>query len=230
MKSQPIAAAREIQRFLLKSWLSKLGIALLAGLMLSSISAADNDSDFIAPPDIDRIHSVLQHAYPNYSILQWPNEMRGYRESPDDFVGDFLFGDFNFDGVIDFSAMLTRDLSKDELASVPERHREHIQRVGLTVVCDGSIDAGSTTRFSCARLTDEKLGGQYGWLDLTDLTIWIDDLKKQSEQQDNPDCPVQLRSPSGQKFLSLVQPIGHCDAFYYPIDSGGYGRCEYCAD
>lgn len=198
--------------------------------MHSVIATADSDDTFIAPSDTEKYSDVLQREYPEYSLFDWPNEMRGYRESPEQFIGDLLFGDFNFDGVLDFAAMLSRGLSEDELAEIPERHREHIRRLGLTIVCNGVNEAGVNTEFTCTTLTDEELGGNNQWLDLTDVTIWIDDLEDESETYNNRDCPSRLRSPAGEKFLSLVQPVGHCDAFYYPLDSGGYGRCMYCAD
>ena len=156
-------------------------IALLTVLLNSSISMADTNSVFTVPLSTERFQSVLEREYPDYSLFDWPSEMRGYRESPEHFVGDFLFGDFNFDGVLDFSVMLSRALSEDELAEIPERYREDVRRLGLTVVCNGTNDVSSTTEFSCTTLTDEELGGNIKWLDLTDLSVWRDDLEEQSE-------------------------------------------------
>ena len=156
--------------------------------------------------------------------------MRGYRKSLENFVDDFLFGDFNFDGVTDFSAKLTRAPTEDELSIVPERHREAIQSVGLVVVCDGLVADGPNATFHCTELSDEDLGGNYGWLELTDWTSWANDPNDLEGVFYNPECPRELIALSGKKLLSLVEPIGHCDTFFYPIDSGGYGRCEYCAD
>ena len=228
--TDPLQPVTKSIRIALKSLPREALIALLTVLLNSSISMADTNSVFTVPLSTERFQSVLEREYPDYSLFDWPSEMRGYRESPEHFVGDFLFGDFNFDGVLDFSVMLSRGLSEDELAEIPERYREDVRRLGLTVVCNGTNDVSSTTEFSCTTLTDEELGGNIKWLDLTDLSIWRDDLEEQSEAYNNPDCPSQLRSPTGEKFLSLVQPVGHCDAYFYPIDNEGYGRCEYCAD
>lgn len=197
-------------------------------LLLTSSFASENDRNKV--PDLQGFHKALDEAYSGYSVYEWPASMRGYRQSPDSFLGDVLFGDFNFDGVIDYSAKLTRPITDAELAELPVRHRDTIKVVGVVVVCTG-LDADDTSSdFRCSELTKERLGGSDGWLDLIDTTKWLDDLENESEEYGNSDCPAKLRSPAGQKILSLVEPTGHCDAFFYPIDSGGYGRCFYCAD
>jgi len=202
----------------------------LAGIVLLLTIAAGCDAGSSEQPNIQGIHAALNKAYPEYSVMQWPDSMRGYRESPENFVGDILVGDFNFDGVTDFSAKLTRPPTDHELSEMPERHREAIQVVGLVVVCDGLAADEPNKRFRCNALSDEELGGNYGWLDLTEWTVSVDDLAEEQEVYDNPECPHELTIRSGKKLLSLVQPIGHCNAFFYPINGGGYGRCEYCAD
>ena len=202
----------------------------LVGLTLFLANASASEDDLNKDPDLQEFRAALGDVYPEYSVYEWPASMRGYRKSPDSFVGDVLLGDFNFDGEIDYSAKLTRPLTDDELADLPVRHHDTINVVGVVVVCDGSNENSTSGDFHCTELTKERLGGSDGWLDLIDLTIWLDDLENQSEEYGNSDCPAKLRSPSGQKILSLVEPIGHCDAFFYPIDSGGYGRCFYCAD
>jgi len=207
-----------------------LTICTLAGLVLLLATVAGCEASRSEQPDIDRVHTVLRKAYPEYSILKWPDSMRGYRKSPEHFVEDVLFGDFNFDDVTDFSAMLTRAPTEDELLAVPERHREQIQAVGLVVVCEGLVADGPNAEYRCTELSEEKLGGNYSWLDFTQWTMWVDDLIHEENVYNDPRCPVELKARSEQKLLSLVQPIGHCNAFLYPITSGGYGRCEYCAD
>lgn len=89
---------------------------------------------------------------------------------------------------------------------------------------------GSNTSFHCTELSNEELGGNYGWLDLTEWTMWIDYSVQEEGVYANPECPRELKARSGKKLLSLVEPIGHCNSVFYPFDSGGYGRCEYCAD
>lgn len=205
-------------------------LSALGGAVLLFSSASVSDEDLQKVLDRRGFHAALNEAYPDYSVYDWPESMRGYRKSPTNFAGDVLFGDFNFDGAIDFSAKLTRPLTDDELAALPERHQETINMVGVVVVCDGLEVDGLSKGFRCSELSKEELGGNYGWLDLTDLTVWVDDLESEREEYGNSDCPAKLKSPSGQKVLSLVEPIGHCDAFFYPIDGGGYGRCVYCAD
>ena len=207
-----------------------LRISSLAGSLLLLTTIAVCEVGPSEQPDIQVFHAALNKAYPEYSVMQWPDSMRGYRKSPENFVEDILFGDFNFDDVTDFSAKLTRPPTEDELSAVPERHREAIQTVGLVVVCDGIGTNGPNTRFRCTELSDEEIGGNYGWLDLTEWTRWVDNLVHEEDVYNNPECPRELKAQSGKKLLSLVEPIGHCDAFFYPIDSGGYGRCEYCAD
>jgi hypothetical protein len=207
-----------------------LTVSSLAGflLLLSTIARCE-----VSPPenpDVQGFHAALEKAYPDYSVYQWPDSMRGYRRFPANFVGDILFGDFNFDDVIDFSAKLTRPPTDDELSAVPERHREAIQVLGLVVVCDGFVADGRITEYRCTELSNEELGGNYGWLDLTEWAGWGDDLNHEEDVFNNPNCPRELNARSGERLLSLVEPIGHCDAFFYPVDNGGYGRCEYCAD
>ncbi len=214
----------------MESRVRTLTTSSLAGFLLLLSTIARCDVSPSEQPDIQVFHAALNKAYPEYSVLQWPSSMRGYRKSPENFVEDILFGDFNFDGVTDFSAKLTRAPTRDELSAMPERHREAIHAVGLVVVCDGLVTDGPNARFRCTELSDEKLGGNYGWLDLTEWTRWVDGLNNEEDVFYNPECPRELKARSGEKLLSLVEPIGHCDAFFYPIDSGGYGRCEYCAD
>ena len=202
----------------------------LTGLVLLLVAGAGCEASTSEQSNIDRFSTVLRKAYPEYSVLQWPDSMRGYRESPEHFVNDVLFGDFNFDGVADFSAMLTRPPTEDELSAVPERHRDSIQAVGLVVVCDGLVADDPNTEFHCTELSEEELGGNYSWLDLTQRTMWVNGLSHEEDEYNNPQCSVELKARSGQKLLSLVQPIGHCETFFYPITDGGYDRCEYCAD
>ena len=203
---------------------------LLAGISLWLSTVAASKVDSCEDLDLRGFLAALNEAYPDYSVYVWPESMRGYRKSQANFVGDVLFGDFNFDGVTDFSAKLTRPLTDDEISELPEHQHTTVKMVGVVVVCDGLEADASSQAFRCFELSKEEVGGNYGWLDLTDLTIWLDDLENKSEEYGNPDCPAKLNSPSQQKFLSLVEPIGHCDAFFYPNDGGGYGRCFYCAD
>ena len=214
----------------MESCVRTIAISPLAGvfLLLSTIALCEIRAS--AQPDAQEFHTTLKKAYPDYSVLQWPDEMRGYRNSLENFVDDFLFGDFNFDGVTDFSAKLTRAPTEDELSTVPERHREAIQSVGLVVVCDGLVTDGPNATFHCTELSDEHFNGNRGWLDLTDWRSWANDPNDLDSVFYNQECPRELKALPGKKLLSLVEPIGHCDTFFYPIDSGGYGRCEHCAD
>jgi hypothetical protein len=205
-------------------------LSALVGLTLFLANTSASEDDLSKAPDLQGFRAALSDAYSEYSVFEWPASMRGHRKSPENFVSDVLFGDFNFDGAMDYSAKLTRPLTDDELADLPERHRDTINVVGVVVVCNGPNKDSTSDELHCTELTKERLGGSDGWLDLIDLTIWLDDLENQSEEYGNVDCPAKLRSPSGQNILSLVEPIGHCDAFFYPIESGGYGRCFYCAD
>ena len=214
----------------MESRVRTLTTSSLTGVLLLLSTIARCDVSPSEKPDIQDFHATLNKTYPEYSVLQWPESMRGYRKSPENFVEDILFGDFNFDNVTDFSVKLTRAPTEGELSAVPERHRETIQAVGLVVVCDGIVTDGPTTKFRCTELSDEVLGGNYGWLDFTEWTRWVDSLNHEEDVFFNPVCTHELKTRSGEKLLSLVEPIGHCDAFFYPMDSGGYGRCEYCAD
>lgn len=202
----------------------------LAGFLLLLTAVARCEVGSSEQPDIQHFHAALNEAYPEYSIFLWPDSMRAYRVSPENFVEDVLFGDFNFDGVTDFSAKLTRTPTEKELSALPERYRETYKAVGLIVVCDGLVTDGPNPRFHCTEISDEELGGNYGWLDLTEWTELADHLIGEENLYNNPECPRELEAQSGKNLLSLVEPIGHCNAFFYPIDSGGYGRCMYCAD
>ena len=214
----------------MESRVRTLTTSSLTGVLLLLSTVARCDVSSAEQPDIQDFHAALNKTYPEYSIFQWPDSMRGYRKSPENFIDDILFGDFNFDNVTDFSAKLTRAPTEDELSALPERHRETIQAVGLVVVCDGIATDGPNTKFRCTEISDEVLGGIYGWLDFTEWTRWVDGLNDEEDVFYNPECTRELKARSGEKLLSLVEPIGHCDAFFYPIDSHGYGRCEYCAD
>jgi hypothetical protein len=202
----------------------------LTGILLLLTAVARCEVSSFEQPDIQGFHAALNKAYPEYSIFQWPDSMRGYRVSPANFVEDVLFGDFNFDDVTDFSAKLIRAPTEKELSALPPRYREAYKVVGLVVVCDGLVTDGRNPRFRCTEISDEEQGGNSGWLDLTEWTTLVDYLSREENLYNNPECPRELKAQSGKKLLSLVEPIGHCNAFFYPLDSGGYGRCEYCAD
>ena len=218
------------QQILMDSCPKSRVLSAVVGLALLFTNAAASEETLIEVPDVEGFRTALSETYAEYSVYEWPSSMRGYRKSPDSFVGDVLFGDFNFDGVLDYSAKLTRPLSDDELWELPVRQHDTIKVAGVVVVCDGPNPDGTSGDYRCFELTKERLGGSHGWLDLIDISIWLDDLENQSEEYGNSDCPAKLKPPSGEKILSLVEPIGHCDAFFYPVEGGGYGRCFYCAD
>lgn len=205
-------------------------IFALSRLILLSAVTAGCESDASEPLDMQTIQHALHESYPDYTVQRWPEDMRSYRKSPANFVGDILVGDFNFDGVADFSAKLVRSPTHDELLAVPERHRSEIKVVGLIVVCDGRQAVDQRHEFRCTAVSDEQLGGNYGWLDFTEWTISVDSLAEEEEVNQNPECLEKLKAGSGKKMLSLLEPIGHCDAFLYPKSGGSYGICQYCAD
>jgi hypothetical protein len=202
----------------------------LPGLLLLPAVTSGCDDNPSELRDLQVLQETLIEYYPEYAVQRWPEEMRGYRKSPENFIGDILVGDFNFDGVADFSAKLVRAPNEAELLVVPERHRATIQVVGLIVVCDGLQPVEQSSRFRCTAVSDEQLGGNYSWLDFTEWTISVDALGEEEEVNNNAECLEELKAGSGKKMLSLLQPVGHCDAFLYPISSGGYGMCQYCAD
>jgi hypothetical protein len=202
----------------------------LARILLLIIAVGGCESSSSEPPTSENFLVALGSAYPDYSIREWPDSMRGYRKSPENFVGDILFGDFNSDGVTDLSAMLTRAPTENDLKLLPERHRDEIQAVELVVVCDGLVADGPDMEFHCSELSQEMIGGVYGQLDFVDWTRWIDGLVLEEDERNNSTCLKALNDRSGMKSLSLLEPIGHCNTFFYPLDSNGYGGCEYCAD
>lgn len=199
---------------------------MFAGIALLIATVASSETCLSERPDIDRAKAVLKDAYTEFAVLQWPSEMRVLRKSQEHFDSDILFGDFNFDGVIGFAAKLIRVSTKEELSVLPEHSRERYQYVGLVVVCDGIADGGSVSEFRCTELTEEELGGVYGWLDLVDCP-WCSGY---SDEYGNSNCPAEMKANSGRKLLAIVEPLGQCDAFFYPMTDGGYGRCAYCAD
>ena len=187
-------------------------LSLLASLGCWSGSAACSDP-------ADNFSAVLDQFYPGFEVvgpfLDPYDENRSYRRSPESFVGDVLVGDFNFDGVDDFAAALIEEggVAKAKNGEKPE---------GLTVVCSGV--GGSEYR--CTPIVDLRPYGFNIYLDLLDWTPWLDML----DRQDNEECSVQLETHANQKFLTIVEPYGHCDTLYYQESDGTYEGCRYCAD
>jgi hypothetical protein len=167
----------------------------------------------------DQYSTVLDKHYPGFEVvgpfLDPYDKNRSYRSSPENFVGEILVGDFNFDGIEDFAAGLI------EFGGA-ERAKRGQKPDGLTVVCSGSTDDS----YQCTALVELKPFGFHTYLDLVDWTPWLDIL----EQQENKECSVQLETHTNQKFLTIVEPYGHCNTLYYQESDGTYEGCQYCAD
>ena len=167
----------------------------------------------------DPYSAVLHNKYPGFEVvgpfLDPYDENRTYRRSPESFVGEILVGDFNFDGVDDFAAGLIEEggVAKANAGGKPD---------GLTVVCSGVSD----NEYRCTNLVEPRPYGFHTYLDLIDWTPWLDRL----EQNENEECSVQLETHTNQKFLTIVEPYGHCDTLYYQESDGTYEGCRYCAD
>jgi hypothetical protein len=167
----------------------------------------------------DQYYAVLDENYPGYEVvgpfLDPYDENRSYRRSPENFVGDILVGDFNFDGVTDFAAGLIEQGGVAKAKSGQETQ-------GLTVVCSGS----PKEEYLCTTLVELSPFGFHIYLDFVDWTQWMDIL----EEPQNSECSVQLETHMNQKFLTIVEPYGRCNTLYYQNSDGTYEGCEYCAD
>ncbi|MDJ0758436.1 MAG: hypothetical protein QNJ19_03515 [Woeseiaceae bacterium] len=190
-----------------------------AGLVSMLLFVGCWPSTAVSSEPADRYSTVLEAFYPGFEVvgpfLDTHDENRSYRRSPENFVGEILVGDFNFDGVEDFAAAL---IEQGGVAMAKGGQ----EPVGLTVVCSGSSD----NDFRCTTLIDPKPFGFHSHLDLIDWTPWLDLL----EPAANEECAVQLETRTNKKFLTIVEPYGHCDTLYYQEPDGSYEGCQYCAD
>ena len=187
-------------------------LVLLVSLSFGATAAERGDAG-------DQYNAILSKLYPGYEVagpfLDPHDDNRSYRRSPQNFVGDILVGDFNFDGLDDFAAGLIEKggVAKAEDGGKPE---------GLTVVCSSIIN----NEYQCTTLVTLRPFGFHVYLDLVDWTPWMDILR----HPENKECPIQLETHINQKFLTIVEPYGHCDTLYYQGTDGTYLGCEYCAD
>ena len=188
---------------------------IVSSCLLGQACAAQDDAD-------GKYVSVLKDRYPGYEVVGPvgdPTDPRGrhLRFSPQDFRGDILVGDFNFDGIEDFAAALRKKSPANESLT-------RADRLGITVVCNGRPpnDQGST--FECALLSDT--GKVY--LDLERISsMYIEPL-----QHLDPVCTTLMASHKEQKVLVIPEHYGRCDTFYFSnSDSAAvYLACRVCAE
>lgn len=181
-----------------------------------------------AGADGDPYRVVLGERYPMFEVVGPvfgpPGEIiRSYRRSPENFHADILVGDFNFDGLDDFSAVL---IEKGRVEDALNGGKP----TGFTAVCTRQESSNANQEYDCVPLTEIRPHGFRTYLDFMDWTPWLDSLLEGGEYDDNPDCPVILQSHLSQKLLTIVAPYGHCDTFFYQKPNSEYGECTYCAD
>jgi hypothetical protein len=174
--------------------------------------------------DGDRYRRVLRELYPTYRVAEpWASNLRELRESPDQFVDDILFGDFNADGHEDFAAILVRERSFEEAALDPDRYRRSDLLVYLVVACNGIDSKPAAAGFRCEPIFGPKSGAFGRELDFVAAGRWLDAF-------DDEKCVNEIRARAETKVLALVQAFGHCDVLYFPQPEGAYAQCGYCAD
>ena len=187
------------------------------------------------PKASDRYVSILKERYPGFVITgpvfgpEGDEDLRGNRHSPENFADDILFGDFNFNGVRDFAAVLIEQGATFD----PNSDKEP---VGFVVICDGKWSSQSQIEYHCSGLTESEPGGFRAELDYVDWAPWADALIARSPKSGDRFCPFMLQTNQfnaqtrkGTKKLSILSSFGSCDWFFYHMD-GVYRGCQYCAD
>lgn len=178
---------------------------------------------------------ILKDRYPGF-VLTGPvygpkgdESLRNNRHSPGHFADDILFGDFDFNGVRDFAAVLI------EQGATFDPHLDK-GPVGFVVVCKGQWSSQSLIEYSCSDLTEREPGGFRAELDFVDWAPWADTLVDLSPKSGDRFCPFMLQTnpfnlqtKKGNKKLSIMSSFGHCDWFFYHMD-GMFSGCQYCAD
>lgn len=175
-----------------------------------------------AMPD-DKRADTLRVAYPSYSVR--PEVFAGTcpRVELADVGPCILDGDFNGDGHSDFAAILRREISDEELAAFPDRHRDKIKYVDLAVVCNGAEDA----QYACRAITEPVIGGLPSVLEMAPWATVQDDEDSLSL---TGRCEPLVASAPGIPLLTLTEPNGLCRSFVYESSEGIYERCTICGD
>jgi len=183
----------------------------------SSVCKADDvaaDFDYKAElkdhfPEYDKVIGPFEHQKSSLNALERLKD-------------GVLVGDFNADDITDFAAKISRPIRDDEVAQSYPSNRSIIKTVQMIVVCNGQ----DNSNYRCYELSEEKIGGISGTLDQFDWEWYLSTL----HSEDQPACQEMIRSRIGLESLSLVEPVGHCDVFYYPREEGNYDKCMFCAD
>ena len=172
--------------------------------------------------------AVLLTNFPEHMdvVGPWDEGETALREYPGDFVNGILVGDFNSDGTSDFAAKLARPLTPEETKSIHPSLRDRMTTAEIVVVCDAQEKAASAKDFRCYKLVGQAIGGIHATLDYMDWEWVLGTL----EDEEQPACQAAIRSRAGTKSLSLIEPNGHCDTYFYPREGGGYDECTFCAD
>lgn len=174
---------------------------------------------------LDDFHEALAADYADYWIAGATADERARRHSPEAFNGDVVTADVNGDGIDDFAAVLARAATDTDLQRLPERHRDLYDMVEVVVICNGTRDSSS---YRCVTVAGPEPGGIQGELDLVD---WGDRSNAPAGATESGNaCAVPPGTMEDRKILSLLQPFGHCDTFFFPLTDGGYNGCTYCAD
>jgi hypothetical protein len=171
----------------------------------------------------DKRVNTLRVGYPSYSVR--PEVFAGTcpREEGPDVGPCILDGDFNGDGHSDFAAILRREISDEELAAFPERHRDKIKYVDLAVVCNG----GEEAQYACGAITEPVIGGLPSVLE---MALWT------AVQDDEDSLPLSGRCEAlvafapGIPLLTLTERNCLCRSFVYESSEGIYERCTICGD
>jgi hypothetical protein len=187
------------------------------------------------PKITDSYLKILQDRFPGFVVTgpvfgpKGDENLRRNRHSPENFADDILFGDFDFNGVRDFAAVLIEQGATFD----PQLDKGP---VGFVVVCKGQWSSESLIEYSCSDLAEREPGGFRAELDFVDWAPWADTLIDRSPKSGDRFCPFMLQTnpfnlqtKKGNKKLSVMSSYGRCDWFFYHMD-GTYRGCQYCAD
>lgn len=152
--------------------------------------------------------------------------------SDDSVFHDLLVGDFNDDGIEDFSAELLRMRTHAEASEDDVPARRSILTVSSAVVCHGRSDLKDSPieNFDCSYLQEPyPAGGING--ELAFITVMPDNLPDE-RLSSGERCDSFKHQWRGKRVLSLANSFGgYCLSLYYPDpDSTSYIECVYCAD
>ncbi len=188
------------------------------------------------PRDVDNYLRILQREYPDF-VVTGPDhgprdnqDLRSNRHSPENFEKDVLFADFDYNGVLDFAAVLVENENDID-------RRTDEEAIGFVALCRGTWPASGGIDFSCTDITDREPGGFRKELDYVDWEPYAETLLTLNPVSgDARWCRYYLQpnqfneqTKKGTRKLSIMSSHGPCDQFFYHQDRQ-FRSCCYCSD